>query len=161
MPTIYGISASWAFIIPALIIAFYAARAFFGYRNVARDAQDDYRYKQEHNMLPSGISHDGYINAFRRFHNPRGPLYVALTLTALMVLTPVVMIIIQFFLEQLYQATGRSRVFEPGYLVWQFMIFFLMIGSWAGIAYSGAKQFYKRAPGTFAQEIEKEIEREI
>jgi hypothetical protein len=152
---IYGISTSWALIIPAFIITVYAARAFFGYRNVARDAQDDYDYKAANNIVPKGVSRDGYINAFKRFHNPRGPLYVALTFGALMLLTPFVMVIIQFLLEQLYLATGRSRVFEPGYLVWQFLIFFMMIASWAGIAYSGAKQFHKRAPGTFSQEIEK------
>ncbi|RKQ69358.1 hypothetical protein DES40_2158 [Litorimonas taeanensis] len=131
-----------------------------GYRSVARDASADYRYRKENNTVPAGLSEAGYIAAFRRFHNPRGPLYVALTLAAILLLTPVAMLIIQFLLEQLYQVTGRSRVFEPGYLVWGFSIFFMMIASWALIAYLGARRFYRRAPGTFAQELEKEIEKE-
>lgn len=160
MPTIIGFSAYWVFLLPALIIAFHGLRAFFGYRSVAQDAQADYAERLAHDTVPNGLSEAGYIAAFRRFHNPRGPLYIALTFTALLVLTPIIMLAVQFLLEQLYLATGRSRVFEPGYLVWGFCIFFMMIGSWAAIAYLGASRFYKRAPGTFSQEIEKQAAKE-
>jgi len=79
MPSLSGLSFNWALLIIGVILAFYGLRAALGYRNVARDAQDDYDY--------------------------------------ILILTPVAMIAIQFLLEQLYQITGRSRVFEPGYLV--------------------------------------------
>jgi len=124
------------------------------------DAQDDFDYKSQHKMLPKGLSQAGYIRAYKRFHNPRAPLYVALIMLAIIILTPVAMILIQFLLEQLYQATGRSRVFEPGFLVWQFFIYFLLLLSWASIAYFGARRFYRRAPGTLSEEFEKEKDAE-
>lgn len=156
MPSLSGLSFNWALLIIGVILAFYGLRAALGYRNVARDAQDDYDYKAQHNMLPMALSKDGYIRAYRRFNNPRGPLYVAVVMASILILTPVAMIAIQFLLEQLYQITGRSRVFEPGYLVWQFLIYFLLLLSWASIAYFGARRFYRRAPGTLSEEFEKE-----
>lgn len=155
MPSLSGISFNWALFIIGLIIVFYGLRAALGYRNVARDAKEDYEFKVANNMTPQNISKEGYIQAYRRFHNPRSSLYVALTLSALLLLTPIVMIVIQFLLEQLYHATGRSRVFEPGYLVWQFFIYFLLLMSWAGIAFTGARRYHQRAPGSLAQEIKK------
>jgi len=160
MPSLSGLSFHWALLIIGVIVVFYGLRAVIGYRNVARDAQDDFDYKSQHKMLPKGLSQASYIRAYKRFHNPRAPLYVALIMLAIIVLTPVAMILIQFLLEQLYQATGRSRVFEPGFLVWQFFIYFLLLLSWASIAYFGARRFYRRAPGTLSEEFEKEKDAE-
>ncbi len=158
MPVVHGISFVWALVILGVIIAIYGLRAALGYRSVAQDAQDDYDYKIQNAMSVHGLSKDGYLRAYRRFHNPRAPLYVAATLSAIVLLTPVLFVIISFLLEQLYQITGRSRVFEPGYLVWQFSIYMMILGAWAGIAYFGASTYHRRAPGTLSQEIAKEID---
>lgn len=158
MPVVHGISFIWALVILGVIIAIYGLRAALGYRNVASDAQDDYAYKFEHGMMDNRLSKDGYIRAYRRFHNPRAPLYVAATLLAIVISTPILFIIISFLLEQLYQITGRSRVFEPGYLVWQFSIYMMTLAAWAGIAYFGARTFHSRAPGTLSQEMAKEMD---
>ncbi len=156
MPTLSGISFNWFIVILGVIIAFYGIRAAIGYRNVARDAEDDYQYKTQQGMDDPHISKEGYIRAYKRFHNPRASLYIASTILLVVLLTPVAMIVIQFLLEQVYQLTGRSRVFEPGYLVWQFNIYFLLIMSWGLIVYLCAKRYHKRAPGTLKQEMEAE-----
>ncbi len=156
MPSLSGISFNWFIVILGVIIAFYAVRAFLGYRSVARDAEADYTYKIQNGMDDPRLNKEGYISAYKRFYNPRGTLYVAATLAAMVILTPVALIIIQFLLEQLYQISGRSRVIEPGFLVWQFFIYFLLLMSWALMCYVSARQFYKRAPGTLSQEMERE-----
>jgi hypothetical protein len=156
-----GLSFNWFIASIVVIIAFYGIRAFLGYRSVARDAEADYIYKTQNGMDNPRLSKEGYIRAYKRFYNPRGSLYIAATLTAMMVLLPVTLTIIQFLLEQLYQLTGRSRVVEPGFLVWQFFIYFLLLMSFAGIAYVGARLYHKRAPGTLNQEMESESETDI
>lgn len=158
MPVVHGISFVWALVILGVIIAVYGLRAALGYRSVAQDARDDFDYKTQHGMSVYGLTKDGYLRAYRRYHNPRAPLYVAATLSAIVLLTPVLFIIISFLLEQLYQASGRSRVFEPGFLVWQFSIYMMVLGAWAGIAYFGARTYHRRAPGTLSQEMAKEME---
>ena len=151
-----GISFLWAVALLAAIAMVYAARAFLGYRNVARDAQEDYDYKQERGMLDGRISRDGYIRVFKRLHNPRYPAYIASTIFAILVLTWPIMAGLSFFLELLYQLSGRSRVFEPGYLVWQFCIFFAIIFSWTAIAYVMARRYHRLTPGTARYEMDQQ-----
>lgn len=153
-----GISFLWAVAILAIVGLFYGLRAFIGYRNVARDAAQDYDYKLEQGMLDGRLSREGYIRAYKRFHNPRGSLYIAATLGAILVLTWPVMGLIAILLEQLYQLTGKSRVFEPGFLVWQFLIFFLIIAFWVLIAWGGARRYHRRAPVSFRDEQIKEMD---
>ena len=152
-----GISFWWAIAIFTVIGLVYALRAFIGYRAVARDAEDDYNYKQPQGMIDKRLSKEGYIRAYKRFHNPRGPAYVAAAVGAILVLTWPAMALLELILEQAWQLSGRSRVIEPGFLVWQFIIFFSIIGIWVAISYVVSKRYHRSAPGTFAFEIEKEL----
>lgn len=153
-----GISFLWAVALLAVIGVIYAVRAFMGYRTVARDAAEDYDYKQERGMMDGRISKEGYIRAYKRFHNPRKPLYISTTIAAILILTWPAMALISVLLEWLYQLTGRSRVFEPGFLVWQFLIFFLMIVIWVTIAAIGSRRYHRNAPVSFRDEQLREIE---
>lgn len=157
MRSFEGISFWWAVVILAVIGFIYAVRAFLGYRAVARDAEDDFNYKQPQGMIDKRLSKEGYIRAYKRFHNPRGPAYVAVTVGAILVLTWPAMALLEFILEQAWQLSGRSRVIEPGFLVWQFIIFFSIIGIWVAISYVISKRYHRLAPGTFAFEIEQEL----
>ena len=152
-----GISFWWAIAIFTVIGLVYALRAFIGYRVVARDAEDDYNYKQPQGMIDKRLSKEGYIRAYKRFHNPRGPAYVAAAVGAILVLTWPAMALLELILEQAWQLSGRSRVIEPGFLVWQFIIFFSIIGIWVAISYVVSKRYHRSAPETFAFEIEKEL----
>jgi len=152
-----GISFLWALGLLALIGAFYGLRAFLGFRNVTRDALEDYDYKQERGMLDGRLSREGYIRVFKRLHNPRRPAYIATGIFAIIFLTWPIMAALSVGLEQLYQLSGRNRVFEPGFLVWQFCIFFGIIFSWAAIAYTIARRYHLLAPGTAAYETDQQV----
>ena len=160
MKNFEGISFLWAVGLLALIGLIYALRAYLGYRSVAQDAAQDYDYKKTRGMLDKRISREGYIRVFRRLHNPRRPAYIAAGVFAILILTWPIMAVMSFLLELLYQLTGQSRVFEPGFLVWQFMIFFGMIFSWTGITYAMARRYHRLAPGTPKYEMDQQIQEE-
>lgn len=151
-----GISFLWALGLLSVLGLFYAIRAFFGFRAVAQDAQDDYDYKQERNMLDGRLSRESYIKVFKRLHSPRRPAYIATAIFSILILTWPIMAILSVILEQLYQFTDRNRVFEPGFLVWQFCIFFGVIFSWTGIAYIIARRYHMLAPGSPNYETEQQ-----
>ena len=157
MKNFEGISFLWAIVGLAIIGLLYSLRAYMGFREVARDAEDDYDYKQERSMLDGRLSREGYIRVFKRLHNPRRPAYIATGIFAILVLTWPIMGALSFLLEQLYQLSGRSRVFEPGFLVWQFCIFFGIIFSWTAISYSVARRYHLYAPGTVQYETEQQV----
>jgi len=155
-----GISFLWALGLLTLIGALYSLRALLGFRSVARDAHEDYDYKQERGMLDGRLSREGYIRVFKRLHNPRRPAYVAAAIFAIIILTWPIMGALSFLLEQLYQLTGRNRVFEPGFLVWQFCIFFGIIFSWTSIAYAIARRYHRLTPGTLKYETDQQVQEE-
>ena len=82
-----GISFLWAVGLLAVLGCLYGIRALIGYRNIERDAAEDYDYRQERNMLDGRVSRDGHIAVFKRLHNPRRPAYIAITIFAILVLT--------------------------------------------------------------------------
>jgi hypothetical protein len=51
---------------------------------------------------------------------------------------------------------GQDRAYEPGYLVWQFMLFGGVIVGWAVIVYWGARLYHRGAPQGLSVEIERE-----
>lgn len=155
-----GISFLWAVAILALIGLLYSVRAYIGFRDIERDAQEDYGYKQERGMLDGRLSREGYIRVFKRLHSPRRPAYIATAIFAILIFTWPIMGALSFLLEQLYQLSGQNRVFEPGFLVWQFCIFFGIILSWAAISYVVARRYHIRAPGTLKYETEQQVEEE-
>lgn len=157
MKNFEGISFLWAVVLLALIGLLYSVRAYLGFRDVARDAEEDYDYKQERGMLDGRLSRESYIKLFKRLHNPRRPAYIATGIFAILILTWPIMGLLSLLLEQLYQLSGRSRVFEPGFLVWQFCIFFGIIFSWTAISYTIARRYHLRAPGTPQYETDQQI----
>ena len=160
MKNFEGISFLWAIVGLAIIGLLYSLRAYIGFRDVARDAEEDYDYKQERSMLDGRLSRDGYIQVFKRLHNPRRPAYIAMGIFAIIALTWPIMGALSVLLEQLYQLSGRNRVFEPGFLVWQFCIFFGIIFSWTSIAYTLARRYHRLSPGTLKYETDQQIQEE-
>lgn len=148
----------WAFAILVLIAGIYGLRAFLGYRAVARDAEADYEYKRDQNMIDPRLSREGYIRAYRRYNNPRSTAYVAGAMTAILVLTAPSLAIMQFAYEKLWMFSGQSRVFEPGFLVWQFFLFFSIIAIWAAIGYVVARRYHRRSPTSWRDEQVKEFD---
>lgn len=144
-------------IVVAITAAFYGIRAVLGYRQVWQDAEAEYSYKSSQGMIPEGISKDGYLKAYRRFYAPRGAAHVAGAMGGVLLLTYPAMILIQIILDRIWVATGRGDVIHPGYLVWQFLIFFGILGLWAGIIYLTARNFHRSAPISFKDEISRQM----
>ncbi len=155
-----GISFLWAIALLTGVAILYGLRAVIGYNRVAKDAAAEYDYRMGKGMIDDRISRSGYLRAYKRHHNPRSLAYVAGTIAAILLLTAPALAIVQFVLEQFWIFMGRSRVFEPGFLVWQFFIFFAIIGIWAVIAYAGARHYHRGTSISMRDEILKEIARE-
>lgn len=148
MQSFSGISFLWATFLLAILGTIYAFAYFLLTHKVSKDAESDYLYKTKNGMIDKSINKEDYINLFIQQHKPRKFLYIAAGSFSILILTWPIMAIISYFLECLYQFTGRNRVFEPGFLVWQFCIFFGIILSWASLAYLIVTLYYKRAPNS-------------
>ena len=138
----------------------YAVRAAVGYYNVARDAKADYDYKYPQGMVDDRLTEEAYIRVYKRVYNPRSLVYIAATIFAIFIITPISMVVFEYIYNIIYNLTGQSRVIEPGFLVWQFFIFFFIIVNCAAIAYFIARRYHSRSPGTFLAEIEKDLQSE-
>jgi len=161
MITFGGISFNWFILLFALIGIFYAVRAALGYYNVARDAKADYDYKLPQGMVDKRLNEESYIRVFKRVHNPRSTAYIAGTIFTIFAITPITMVIFEHGYNLVYNLSGQSRVIEPGFLVWQFFIFFFLIANCALIAYLVARHYHSHTPGTFVAEIEKEVSNKV
>jgi len=147
----------WLLTVLGLIAGLFWLRTFIGYRNVARDALSDYDYKLGQNMIPKGLSKDRYAQLYKRANNPRQQAYIASTTSIILIGTPVIFYILEWGLRMAYNLSGQSRTIEPGYLVWKFMIFFLVIMCWTGIGYLAARRYHRLKPGPLHYEIEQEL----
>jgi len=142
-----------------MALAFVAFGALFALRwalaswTVARDAAADYDYRQPQGMIPNGLSRERYEAIYRRVFAPRAPLYVAGTVLAILIVTPLAMVGLEQGLNLAYNLSGQSRVIEPGYLVWQFFLYFGLLFVWGGVAYLAARQYHRRTPGSLTSEI--------
>lgn len=148
----------WVIGIGTLIALIFTIKALWGYRQVRADAISDYAYRTQEGMLSDRISQERYVRAYCRFNAPRSTAYMAGAFWAILLLTYPFLALIQFVLEQWWIATGRSVVIEPGFLVWQFMIFFAVIGLWAAIAYVTARRYHRRTMISLEREIQKDME---
>jgi hypothetical protein len=147
----------WIMTLLAMLAALFGARALAGYHRVAKDAKEDYGYKLTRDMIPQGLSQARYIEIYRRVNSPRPQAYIAAGLIAILAATPILFFVLEWTLRMIYHASGQNRVIEPGYLVWQFLIFFAVIALWVGIAYLTARRYHARAPGSLQAEMEDAI----
>jgi hypothetical protein len=152
-----GISFWWALIMLGALALFFGARTALGWVRVRGDASDDYDYKKGQGMVPDGLPREAYERIYKRVYGPRGPAHVAAGALAILVLTPVVMFAFEAFLNLMYNLSGQSRVIEPGYLVWQFFIFFGLIATWVGIGYAASRRYHQTAPGNLQYEIDQHL----
>ena len=151
-----GISFVWALALLALLALIYGVRAFLGYRQVAQDAEEDYAFKSKEGMVDPRLSREGYIRAYKRYYSPRSKAYIAAAFIAVLALTAPAFAVINFALEQLWIATGRDPIYQPGFLVWQFMIFFGILATWATTVYFIARRYYAKPPVSFKRELVRE-----
>ena len=152
-----GISFWWALILMAALALIFGLRAALGWVRVRKDARDDYVYKQGNNMMPGALTQSDYEKIYCRVYGPRGPIYVAAAMVGILVLTPLAMIAFEFLLNWIYNLSGQNRVIEPGYLVWQFFLFFGMIAVWVTIGYVASRRYHQTTPGSLQFEMDEHL----
>ncbi len=135
----------------------FAVRAIAAWLAVRSDAIADYEYKHANGMVPDAISRENYEAIYRRVYAPRGAIYVAAGMIAILLLTPVAMVGFEFLLNFIYNLSGQNRAIEPGFLVWQSFLFFGMIMVWVGIAYVAARRYHQTTPGTLQYELDQHL----
>lgn len=147
----------WVLGLVGLVAILCGLRAILSYRAVAGDAQTDYAYKSERGMIPKELSKSRYIEIYRRVNNPRAAGYAASGLGIILAATPFIFWGLEWGLRTLYNLSGQDRVIEPGYLVWQFIIFFAVLMIWAAIIYAVARRYHRKAPGSLQYEIDQAL----
>jgi len=152
-----GISFVWALVLMGGIALFFSLRAFLGWQQVRKDARADYDYKRANGMVPDVMARETYEQIYRRVYNPRGPLHVAGAMVVILIATPIAMIGFEAGLNFIYNLSGQSRNIEPGFLVWQFFLFFGIIAVWVGIAYLAARRYHRKAPGSLQFEMDQHL----
>ena len=149
-----GISFVWALVLMGVIAFVFGVRALWAWLQVRSDARADYDYKRAEGMVPDAMDRETYELIYRRVYSPRGPLHIAGAMLAILVITPIAMIGFEAGLNLAYNLSGQSRVIEPGFLVWQFFLFFGMIAVWVGIAYSAARRYHRSEMGSLQFEMD-------
>lgn len=151
---VYADIVLWAVFGPVALVALaFTLRAVIGWLGLRRDAEDDFDYRAQHGMVPSGVDRTAFVSTYCRVNGPRTSIYAAVALWSVLLATPIIAKILEIGLDLLWQLSGQSRVFEPGYLVWAFFIFFGLFGAWAGIAYLVARRYHARTPGRLDDEL--------
>ena len=135
----------------------FGLRAFLAWQSVRKDAAADYDYKQANGMVPDAINRAEYEAIYRRVYAPRGPIHVAGAMIAILIFTPIAMLGFEYFLNLVYNLSGQNRVIEPGFLVWQFFLFFGIIAVWVTIAYLAARRYHQTAPGSLQYELDQHL----
>jgi len=123
MKSFEGISFLWAIALMAGLAAIFSLRALLAWLSVRRDARADFDYKRTQGMVPDAMDRDNYEKIYARVYGPRGPIHVAGAMLAILILTPVAMVVFEFVFNLLYNLSGQNRAIEPGFLVWQFFLF--------------------------------------
>lgn len=142
-----------------LLTVIFAIKAIITLRGLTQEAQSDYAYRSAKGLETYGADEADYIRGYRRFHGPRGSLFAAATLLGLTALTMPWLKVLEVLYEYAWRWGGQDRAYEPGYLVWQFMLFGGLIIGWALMVYFGARTYHRGAPKSLAAEIKKEIEK--
>ncbi|MEM7727997.1 MAG: hypothetical protein AAF311_01850 [Pseudomonadota bacterium] len=144
---VYADIVLWAVFGPVALAALaFSVRALFGWAGLSREAREDYAYRRDQGMIPATVGEDAFVAIYRRVNGPRSATYVAATLWGVLLATPVIAKVLEILLDGLWRLSGRSRVFEPGYLVWAFLIFFGLLAAWAALAYLAARRYHRHAP---------------
>ncbi|MEE9272394.1 MAG: hypothetical protein V3U57_03905 [Robiginitomaculum sp.] len=143
----------WGLYIGMVFTALFGIRAWLDYRVLEKDAAGDWDYRVTENMQNLRLTKDAYINIYKKVNAPRTALYLFIGGLAVIVLSPIVLAAGNAFLYLVWQVSGKSKVYQPGYLVWMFFLFFALIGLWVFIGARVSRHFHKHAPSTMRDEI--------
>lgn len=145
------------FVLLALVTLAMGAAALFMRRGAARDAREVYaRRREESPGSLRGLDEAGFTRAFLRAHGPRGQIFITAALAAALVLTPLLMAGLDLAWRLFWAQAGRPAFYAPGVLMWQFYMFFGLVGVWAALAALAARLHHRRPRGSLDEEIIRE-----
>ena len=130
-----------------LLAGLIGAYSWFGYRKITKDARQDWEYRVRENMQDLRLRKQDYINAYIKTGAPRASKYLAVIIASIAVLIIPAFALIELFLHYVWIWSGKSRVFEPPFLVWQYSSFFLFLGILASIVWVFVRAYHRRSPG--------------
>ena len=154
MPTfMVGINFLWIIAVLGVPALFFGVRAWLGYRRLHSDAVSDWDYLVCENMQDLRLSKDAYVRAYKKVNAPRAVLYLAATIAVIAAMTIPALALINGGLWTFWLLTEKSRDFEPGYLVWQFFIYFSLVAIWVIVALLAARRYHSKSPGLLRDQI--------
>lgn len=106
-----------------------------------------------------GLDEGRFRRAYMRAHGAQGQGALAITLFAVLAVTPIALSVLRAGWYVLWIAGGRQLKYAEGYLIWQFGIFFLLCAVWAGIAAIVARVHHGQPTGSLPEEILREASR--
>lgn len=127
--------------------------AFWARRRLGVEAATDWDYQIANNMQDLRLTKAAFVRAYRKVNMPRFSMYMAGGALLILALTPIAFALINVGLWGVWKFSGESRVFEPGYLVWEFSIFFALIAIWALIGAFVARKYHAGGPGLMRDEL--------
>ncbi len=122
-------------------------------RKTKEDAVSDWGYQVSENMQDLRLTKDAYMRAYTKVHAPRKAKYTAMALVAVLIFAVPSFVLIQSIVYGIWYMSGQSRVFEPPFLVYQFLVFFSTIVFWIFIMSRFIRHFYKHIPGIMRDEL--------
>ena len=97
-----------------------------------------------------------FVRAYLNVHGPRGQYYVLGAGLAAIIITPIAFIMLPGIWHLGWVASGEPAAYTPRMtLIWQFYMFFGLIGVWAGVAALAAYLFHARRPGPLDAEVKR------
>lgn len=135
----------------AVLAVIFALIALFRYLPLGREAAENYVVNRREGLLESRVSEADYISAYKKAYTPRGPLYAMLVLAINAALTLPALGLMNFLFEFAWRLGGQDRTFEPGYLVWHFMLYMGLIICWSAISFLILRRYHKNHPSTLQQ----------
>ena len=149
-------------ILGAIAVAALAAGALWWIkRTVAlRQAGEVYEdWTRESPGALRGLSEERFRTAYLRAHGAQAQGAFALTLLGVLLVTPLALIVLRLGWYWAWVGFGRQIQYAEGLLIWQFGLFFLLGGVWAGVAAIVARIHHSRPAGSLSEEILRESAR--
>jgi len=148
-------SAGSSLIAVAIIALFFLLRAAKGYRQVERDGAAEYDFRRQDGTLGTTLGQDDYVRIYKRTYGPRKSLYTGFGLLAAAFLTGPAIRLFEVVSTQMWKLSGRPYEYGPGTMLWQFILFFALIGFWGLVFYVTFQRYHKRTPLPLSDALKK------
>ncbi len=154
----FDFSFYWVLLATSLFAIFCGARMLFLSKNLEREAQNDWAYQVSEDMQDLRLTEGAYVRAYKKINAPRGWKFLSMAFAAVTIMSIPAFSLIQLLLYKVWrdnlnevskmpQFQGRMSVLSDPVLVWQFSIFFTVIGFLVLLVGLFVRQYYKGAPG--------------